>query len=237
MDVNRGLEVDTPLGMARLTLHRPAGEGHGTLLLGHGAGGGIEAPDLVAVSAAAVAHGWLVGLVEQPWRVAGKRVAAAPPRLDQAWLAVLEALASAQNQAKNQAQNQAQNQDQDHAQTRPLVVGGRSAGARVACRTAAVTGADAVLCLAFPLHPPGRPERSRAAELTQGSDGGRPLYVVQGRRDGFGTPDDVRSAARSAGADVEVLAVDGDHALRADLAAVAAGTVEWLARVRAAVAR
>ena len=237
VDVDRRLEVDTPVGMARLTLHRPAGDSYGTLLLGHGAGGGIEAPDLVAVSAAAVANGWLVGLVEQPWRVAGKRVAAAPPRLDQAWLAVLEALASTQdqNQNQNQNQNQAQNQAQDRI--RPLVVGGRSAGARVACRTAAATGADAVLCLAFPLHPPGRPERSRAAELAEGSDGGRPLYVVQGRRDGFGTPDDVRSAARSAGADVEVHAVDGDHALRADLAAVAAGTVEWLARVRATVAR
>ena len=211
------VEVETASGPARLTVRHPAGRARGTLVLGHGAGGGIEAPDLVAVTAAAVADGWRVGLVEQPWRVAGKRVAAAPPRLDEAWLAVLETLAERDRGTRRT--------------TRPLVVGGRSAGARVACRTAAATGADAVLCLAFPLHPPGRPESSRAGELAVGSAGGRPVLVVQGRRDAFGTPDDVRSVA---GSQIAVLAVGGDHALRAELGAVTAGVVEWLAGVRAA---
>jgi uncharacterized protein len=100
--------------------------------------------------------------VEQPWRVRGKKVAEAPARLDRAWVDVLAGLSGA-----------------------PLVVGGRSAGARVACRTAAEVGADAVLCLAFPLHPPGRPERSRLEELTAVRV---PVLVVQGDRDPFGVP-------------------------------------------------
>lgn len=142
-------------------------------MLGHGAGGGTDAPDLQAARAAGLAAGLRVALVEQPWRVAGRRVAEAPPRLDDAWRAVLAALGPAD----------------------PLVVGGRSAGARVACRTATEVGASAVLCLAFPLHPPGRPERSRAGELALVDV---PLLVVQGDRDAFGVPD---GAVRVAGAD------------------------------------
>jgi predicted alpha/beta-hydrolase family hydrolase len=131
-------------------------------VLGHGAGGGVEALDLRAARDAAHEVGMRVALVEQPWRVRGKKVAEAPPRLDQAWVDVLAGLEGT-----------------------PLVVGGRSAGARVACRTAAEVGADAVLCLAFPLHPPGRPERSRLAELTAVPV---PVLVVQGDRDAFGVP-------------------------------------------------
>ncbi len=153
-------EVDTPVGVSRV---HEAGAGAGLLVLGHGAGGGIDALDLVAAAEAALALGWRVALVEQPWRVRGRRIAEAPARLDAAWVAVLSTL-----------------------QGTPLVVGGRSAGARVACRTAAQVGADAVLCLAFPLHPPGRPERSRLPELT-GVD--VPVLVVQGDRDAFGVPD------------------------------------------------
>ncbi|HEY0401514.1 MAG TPA: alpha/beta family hydrolase, partial [Blastococcus sp.] len=139
-------EIDTPLGPARA--HTTDGGSRGTLVLGHGAGGGVESADLLEVTTEAAAAGWRVIRVEQPWRVAGRRVAPAPPRLDEGWRAVLAALRA------------------DGRLTGPLVLGGRSAGARVACRTAAEHEAAGVLALAFPLHPPGRPEKSRAAELT-----------------------------------------------------------------------
>jgi predicted alpha/beta-hydrolase family hydrolase len=157
----------------------------GVLVLGHGAGGGVGAPDLLAATAAANAAGWRAIRVEQPWRVAGRRVAAAPPRLDEAWSAAME-------QVERRG---------------PLVVGGRSAGARVACRTAVATGAAAVLCLAFPLHPPGRPDRSRAPEL---AGAGRPVVVVQGIRDAFGTPADLAALGL---AHVEIVAAPSDHAM------------------------
>jgi predicted alpha/beta-hydrolase family hydrolase len=139
-----------------------AGSGKRLLALGHGAGGGVDAWDLLAARAAALDLGWRVALVEQPWRLRGAKVADAPPRLDRAWLDVLQAL-----------------------KTKTLVVGGRSAGARVACRTATELGADAVVCLAFPLHPPGRPEASRLPELLLPTV---PVLVVQGERDAFGVP-------------------------------------------------
>ncbi|MFF7632715.1 alpha/beta family hydrolase [Kitasatospora sp. NPDC008050] len=156
--------VATPVGEARISWHRAAGHPRAVLGLGHGAGGGIEAADLVALAAALPGRAITVALVEQPWRVAGKKVAPAPKTLDAGWLPVAERLA---------------------AEGVPLVVGGRSAGARVACRTGAASGAVAVLALAFPLHPPGKPERSRVAELL-GS--GLPTLVVQGERDSFGAP-------------------------------------------------
>ncbi|MCX5375969.1 alpha/beta family hydrolase [Streptomyces sp. NBC_00091] len=155
--------VDTPAGEARITWHT-ARAARLVLALGHGAGGGIEARDLQALAAALPARGVTVALVEQPWRVAGKKVAAAPKVLDEGWRALWPAL---------------------ERPGPPVVAGGRSAGARVACRTAAALGAAGVLALAFPLHPPGRPESSRAAELL---DAGRPTLVVQGGRDPFGRP-------------------------------------------------
>ncbi len=199
-----GAEIATPLGPARV---RTTGGGErGTLVLGHGAGGGIESVDLVAVTAAAAAAGWRVHGVEQPWRVAGRRIAPAPPRLDEAWTAVLAALRA-----------------RDHL-TGPLVLGGRSAGARVACRTAAEQGAAGVLALAFPLHPPGRPGKSRAAELTAVDV---PLVVVQGETDTFGGPEAV--AAELAGvAHASVYAVPGDHGLRENVDVVAAAALSWL---------
>jgi len=175
-------DLSTPVGTARVVLERPAaGGGRGRLVLGHGAGGGPEAPDLLAARDAALDLGLEVVRVEQPWRVLGRRVAEAPDRLDRAWCAVLAAL-------------------QPHGGL--LVVGGRSAGARVACRTARATGADAVLALAFPLHPPGRPGVSRLDELLRA---GVPRLVVQGARDAFGVP--------PAGPGVRVHVVEGaDHA-------------------------
>ncbi|MHC0431674.1 alpha/beta hydrolase family protein [Streptomyces sp. O3] len=146
-----------------MTWHTPA-KPHLVLALGHGAGGGIEARDLRAIAAGLPAQGVTVALVEQPWRVAGKKVAPAPKTLDTGWRGLWPAL------------------------TRPglpVIAGGRSAGARVACRTATELGARAVLALSFPLHPPGKPEKSRADELL---DAGVPTLVVQGGNDPFGRP-------------------------------------------------
>ncbi|MCE7081853.1 alpha/beta family hydrolase [Streptomyces sp. ST2-7A] len=171
-------EVDTPAGPARITWH-PAGRPRLTLALGHGAGGGIGAPDLVALAAALPARGVTIALVEQPWRVAGKRLAPAPRTLDTAWRALWPALADPADDAAGTT---------TAGTVPPVVAGGRSAGARVACRTAGETGAIGVLALAFPLHPPGRAERSRAGELTAVTGAGLPLLVVQGARDPFGRP-------------------------------------------------
>jgi uncharacterized protein len=156
--------IETPVGKARVDV-RSATDPWLTLVLGHGAGGGIDARDLAALARALPGRGVTVMRVEQPWRVAGRRVATAPATLDVAWLAVLSALDVAG----------------------PVVVGGRSAGARVACRTAVAVGAVGALALAFPLHPPGRPEKSRLGELT---GAGVPTLVLQGDRDAFGGPGD-----------------------------------------------
>jgi hypothetical protein len=219
-------EVGTPLGPARLHVHVPVGTGRarragravprGTVVLGHGAGGGIEAADLVAVTASATAAGWRVVLVEQPWRVAGKKVAPAPARLDVGWLAALEGLAALD--AATAVGGVA------GAAGPLLVVGGRSAGARVACRTAAPTGAHGVVCLSFPLHPPGRPERSRAAEL---AGAGVPVLVVQGARDPFGRPGEVTEAVRQIGS-LEVVEVPGDHGLAPGAGQAAQAVTDWL---------
>ncbi|MBF6052612.1 hydrolase [Streptomyces eurocidicus] len=155
--------VPTPAGDARIHWHR-APRPRQLLALGHGAGGGVEARDLQALAAALPAHHVTVALVEQPWRVAGRKVAPAPKTLDTAWTALWPALA---------------------APGLPVIAGGRSAGARVACRTSAGLGAAGVLALSFPLHPPGKPEKSRADELT---GTGLPTLVVQGAKDPFGRP-------------------------------------------------
>ena len=210
-------EVLTPTGTARLHLDGPAPAGGtplGLFVLGHGAGGGIEAPDLEAVAAAVRDAGWLAVRVEQPWRVAGRRVAPAPPRLDAAWVPVVAGLVAGQVPGTG-----------GPLAGRPLVVGGRSAGARVACRTAAGTGAAGVVCLAFPLHPPGRPERSRLAELA-GAAEAVPVLAVQGRRDAFGGAGELAAVAPEG---VTVVAVDGDHGLAAGAAAAGPAVVAWLA--------
>ena len=182
--VPRPRDVPTSGGVARI--HRRGPRTAPTLVLGHGAGGGIEAGDLQVVAQAVAEAGFGVVLVEQPWRVAGKRVAPAPATLDVAWMEVVSGLRI----------------------PGALIVGGRSAGARVACRTADRLGAAGVVCLAFPLHPPGRPERSRAAELTSVAC---PVLVVQGTRDPFGPAEEVDAAAPG----LTVHPAEGaDHALR-----------------------
>jgi uncharacterized protein len=174
-------------------------------VLGHGAAGGIDAPDLQAATHVAELEGYAVALVEQPYRVAGRKSPAGAPQLDAAWIAVLEHVRAAELAGL------------------PLVVGGRSLGARVACRTAEATGAVAVLCLAFPLEPPqraGKPPKSRLGELDAVT---LPTLVVQGERDRFGIPPE--SATR------RVVKVRSDHGLKSDLDAIASAIRGWLVSV------
>lgn len=203
----------TPVGDARVDVSGAA-DRWATLVLGHGAGGGIGAADLVALSRRLPAHGIEVVRVEQPWVGAGRKVATPPPTLDRAWLAVLDQLSV----------------------DVPLLVGGRSAGARVACRTASEVGAHGVLCLAFPLHPPGRPEMSRLAELDLPANAGLPTLVLQGTRDPFGGPTDFPAAPGRLVVPVE----GGDHSMRvakavggSPLAQVVDVTLQWARQVAA----
>lgn len=191
------LDVPTRHGHAYVELDRPRGGIAGLVVLTHGAGGGVETSDLLAIRAAALTAGVAVARVTQPYRVAGGRSPAAPGRQDEGWLDVVAAIRARRGLGPV-----------------PLVLGGRSNGARVACRTALATGAIGVVALAFPLHPPGRPDASRLPEL----DGaGVPVLVVQGDRDPFGLP------PPGAGRDVVVIPGAG-HSLSRDPAAVA-GTV------------
>lgn len=205
------IAVDTPTGEAVAHLHRVKSP-RAALVLGHGAGGGVEAPDLVAAADAARAEGVAVALVEQPYRVAGRRSPASAKRLDEAWIAVVERLADRELGGL------------------PLIVGGRSLGARVACRSVEATGADAVLCLAFPLQPPARkgkpPSPDRLPELDAVTV---PVLVVQGDRDRFGMPPSSRRR--------EVAVVPGDHGLKADTDAIGAAVRSWLPGVVGAPAR
>jgi len=195
------IDIETPVGLARAHV-RPRDDPRAALILGHGAGGGVSAPDLLAAVRGAEAAGFRVVLVEQPYRVAGRRSPAPARQLDVAWTAVVEQLR------------------QHEAAGLPLVLGGRSSGARVACRTAEPLDAVGVLCLAFPLHPPGRPDGpSRIAELDAVSC---PALVIQGQRDPFGIPPPGPRRA--------VVLVKGDHGLRADVDAVEAAARDWLAK-------
>jgi uncharacterized protein len=194
-------DIDTPHGVARVHL-QPAGRPLGALILGHGAGGSVDAPDLVAATEVAVDERFSVALVEQPYLVAGRRSPAPAHQLDAAWIAVVEELAGTELAGF------------------PLVAGGRSAGARVACRTADEVGAVAVLCLAFPVHPPGKgddPSKSRLGELDAVEV---PTLVVQGRSDPFGMPPPAPNR--------QVVEVRGNHGLKSDLDAVREAVREWL---------
>jgi predicted alpha/beta-hydrolase family hydrolase len=191
--------LETPVGAARAHLHL-VDEASAALVLGHGAGGGVESPDLVAAKDAALEARVSVVLVEQPYRVAGRRSPAPAHQLDTAWTSVLAQLR------------------EDVLSELPVMCGGRSSGARVACRTAAEVGAAAVLCLAFPVHPPGRgddPTKSRLSELDAVTV---PTLVVQGERDPFGIPPE--------GPNRTVVLVLGTHSLRST-AAIGAGVSDW----------
>ena len=191
------LDLDTPHGPARAHLHE-IGDPRLAVVLGHGAGGGVGARDLTKATKAANEAGASVALIEQPYRVAGRRSPAPAHQLDAAWTAVIPQLPF---------------------DGLPLITGGRSAGARVACRTAQQTQATGVLCLAFPLHPPGRPEKSRLDEL-EGVD--VPTLVVQGKSDPFGMP--------PSGQNREIVTVPGNHSLTGDLDTLATAVTDWLSR-------
>lgn len=191
--------VDTPSGEGRLRWRQPSGEPRAVLVLGHGAGGQLDAVDLAKLSASLPDHGVAVVRFEQPWKVAGRRIAAPPTQLDPAFRAALAEVGR-------------------RLPGVPLITGGRSQGARIACRTSDDRGPDGVddpvagvVCLSFPLHPPGRPEKSRLDELLIPD---QPVLVCQGSRDSFGTADDL--AAQTADADniavVEMLGAD--HSMR-----------------------
>jgi predicted alpha/beta-hydrolase family hydrolase len=201
----RAHEVETPHGPAMVHIHN-ADEPVGAVVLGHGAGGRVNAPDLIAAVGAAAANRFAAVLVEQPYSVAGRRSPAPARQLDEAWKVVVASLREAE------------------LRDLPIITGGRSAGARVACRTSAECGAIAVLCLAFPLRPPRRkadgdsPAPTRQHELDGVSV---PMLVVQGRSDQFGVPES--SGERT------VITVPGNHSLAADPGAVRAAVAEWLA--------
>src|SRR3954451_4820478 len=189
------LEIDTPHGPARAHLEVADGA-RAMLALGHGAGGGVGAPDLVTAKDVALSLGVSVALVEQPYRVAGRKSAAPAPQLDAAWIAVCSALP---------------------LDGPALYTGGRSSGARVACRTAAAVGAAGVLCLAFPLHPPGRPEKTRLPELEAVSV---PVLIVQGESDPFGMPPEAPGRT--------VVRLKGNHSLRSDVNGLRAAVKDFL---------
>jgi uncharacterized protein len=199
------LEIVTPHGPARAHLHVAADPG-AAVILGHGAGGGIGAKDLQAATAAALVEGATVALIEQPYRVAGRHSPAPARQLDAAWLAVIERLSGSELEGL------------------PLIAGGRSSGARVACRTAEATGAIAVLCLAFPFQPPrrgaGDSPQTRQPELDLVKV---PTLIVQGKSDPFGIPPPARRR--------KVVTVRGNHSLRGDLDAVGTAVGRWIGRI------
>jgi len=193
------LDLDTPHGPARVYLHSAEGDPVALLVLGHGANGQVRAPDLLRATEVANATWVSVALVEQPYKVAGRRAPAPAAHLDAAFTAVVEHLRAGA----------------------PVILGGRSMGARVACRTAGALGAIGVLCLAFPVHPPGRPEKSRLEELDAVE---APVLVVQGTRDAFGMPPPAPGR--------EIVEIEGgDHSLKRDLDSVGGAVAAWLQRV------
>ena len=223
-------DVRTAEGTAQVRVLPPAGGPQnreaGTLLLGHGAGGQRDAADVLALTAL-TGQGWTVVLVDQPWRVDGRRIASPPPRLDRAWRDVVSALSG--DPVEHLGPGTAPD---GTALPRPWVYGGRSAGARVAARTSMgqdgtpVPGVGGVLCLAFPLHPPGRPDRSRADELARPVDAGLPVLVVQGRRDPMGTPEEIEATV--SGGSLTLRAVDATHSPARDLDSVSGHAAAFL---------
>jgi uncharacterized protein len=195
------LEIATPGGPALAQIDRPKGDLRALLVLTHGAGGGVDTADIRAVCTVAVAAGIATARVTQPYVVAGRSSPPVSDRQDAAWLAIIAFLRRRRGFARL-----------------PLVVGGRSNGARVACRTAVASGAQAVVALAFPLHPPGRPENTRLPEL---AGAGVPVLVVQGDRDPFGMP--------PAGTGREIVVIPGaDHGLKRATGTVAVAVVDFV---------
>jgi hypothetical protein len=198
------LELQTPHGVGRAHVFTAASEPRGALVMGHGASGGVTAGDLVLVTATAIAEGITVVLTEQPYRVAGRRSPAPAPQLDVAWASMLSQLRA------------------DALNGLEVVTGGRSSGARVACRTSAEVGAIGVLCLAFPLLAPRRRDGTRPSRLDELAAVKLPVLIIQGTNDPFGMPPKARNR--------KVIEVAGDHSLRKDRPAIAAAARAWLTK-------
>jgi predicted alpha/beta-hydrolase family hydrolase len=225
------VEIATSEGMAHVTVDEPAGARSAAgadqacgrpaflLVLTHGAGGGVGTPDLLAARDAALRLGGVVARVTQPYRVKGRRAPGSAARQDAAWVEVVMAMRDAVGAVFESGRQEPEGRRPDHGI--PLIQGGRSNGARVACRTARAAGARAVVALAFPLHPPGRPDRSRAAELREA---GTDVLVVNGDRDPFGVPD-------SADATRVVVLAGESHALSRRPEAVADAVGSWLREI------
>lgn len=228
--------VQTPRGPARVQVLSPDDGVRGLVMLGHGAGGGVQAPDLRTATSVALLAGWAVALVEQPYRVAERRAPAPAGHLDEAWIAVAEHLLG-REELDRPGGDRAAGAGPDGVGAGaavpgavvsgeaalhgafaglPLVVGGRSSGARVACRTAADLGAAGVLCLAFPLQPP----KDRPTRLPELDAVTVPTLVVQGERDPFGMPPPAPGRT--------IAVVRGDHGLKPDQDAIAAAVGDWL---------
>jgi predicted alpha/beta-hydrolase family hydrolase len=200
------VEIATPSGPAVAEIDRPRTPATACLVLTHGAGAGVDSADISAVRAAALKAGIAVVRLTQPYRVAGRSTPPTPAKQDEAWLAAVAGLRRRKMLA-----------------TLPLVTGGRPTGARVACRTAVRSGAIGVVALAFPVHPPGKPELSRLAELDQA---GVPVLVVQGDRDPFGMPPPKRGR--------QLHVINGaDHSLKRELPAIAAAVSRFVTSVAA----
>lgn len=191
------LTIETTRGAATVSL-RVAEGSRGLLVLGPGASGKTDSKDLLAVADAVHAAGVSVAIVTPPYAAAGKKV---PPRgsaSDEAWIDVVGAL-------------------RDELPDQPVVTGGRSFGSRVACRTSDATGSVGVLCLAFPLHPPGKPEKLRLSDLESATV---PTLVIQGRKDPFGCPPEAEHR--------RVVVVDGDHSLTKEHETITQTVVAWI---------
>jgi predicted alpha/beta-hydrolase family hydrolase len=198
------IDIETPHGIARAHVTGPD-QARALVVLGHGAGGGVAAPDLVAIADSLVQRGIAVARVEQPYRVQGRRAPAPARQLDAVWAEVVAVLRAR------------------HAAGTPVVSGGRSSGARVACRTAGQIGAVGVLCLAFPVQPRARKGKAVSSRMPELEAVAVPTLVVQGRRDPFGMPP--AAPARM------IMKVDGDHSLKADLRAAADAVTAWIERL------
>jgi uncharacterized protein len=215
--VETTIEIGTTAGPARVTLEEPPGAAEFLLVLTHGSGGTPDTPDVLAVRDAGLALGAVTALVTQPYVVRGARAPGSAARQDAAWTEIIAALRSRYRETLHR--------ETLHGEALPLIQCGRSNGARVVCRTACAVGARAVIALAFPLHPPGQPERSRASELP-----GKPMptLVLNGARDPFGIPEAGRSGIR-------VIALPGEtHALSRDPGAIGDAVSGWLRETLAA---
>jgi predicted alpha/beta-hydrolase family hydrolase len=194
------VEIETSGGPAHVELTIPEAGASFLVTATHGAGGTPDTADVVAVKDAAERLGAATALVTQPYRMRGARAPGSAPKQDQAWIELTGALLKLTGGV-------------------PLIQCGRSNGARVVCRTAQAVGATGAIALAFPLHPPGHPEKSRAGELAAA---GVPVLVVNGDRDPFGIPEEEKE-------NIRVMVLPGEtHSLARKPAMIGETVTGWL---------